>query len=160
MFVKACRVLLLMCCCTINSIIILAQPVKKPLIKFKPPTVITSLLKYNGINASCFAEEGKQLITFPLQVTDAKKNVYIIVSFGFAYTRIGITEDETTGKTAPQSDVVGRNFTGHENPLPTVWQTNIIETLHQGEQLYFYDVFVKDNQNRTFIAPNLKITIK
>lgn len=160
MIVKVNRIFFLVFFCVAYSTSLLAQPVKKPLIKFKPPIVTTSLLQFSGKNATCFAEEAKQLITFPIKVMDAKKNVYTIVSYGFAYTRIGITEDEATGKIAPQSDVVGRNFTGQENPLPTVWQSNIIETIHQGEQLYFYDVFVKDSQNRMFVAPNLKISIK
>jgi hypothetical protein len=160
MFVKAHRILFIVFFCAASFTCLMAQPIKKPLVKFKPPIVTTSLLNYSGKIASCFADEAKQLITFPIKVMDAKKNVYTIVSYGFAYTRIGVTEDEATGKAAPQSDVVGRNFTGLENPLPTVWQTNIIETIHQGEQLYFYDVFVKDNQNRMFIAPSLKISIK
>ena len=126
--------------------------------KFKPPITKTYLGKYSGTNAVCFAEEGKQLITFLLKITDDKNNTYKISSYQFAYTRKGVTEDEQTGQVLPQSNMVADRFMA--TPLPAIWQSNIIESLHKGEELYFFDVIVFDKQNRLFFAPELKITIQ
>ena len=126
--------------------------------KFKPPITKTYLGKYSGTNAVCSAEEGKQLITFLLKITDEKNNTYKISSYQFAYTRKGVTEDEQTGQVSPQSNMVADRFMA--TPLPVIWQSNIIESLHKGEELYFFDVIVFDKQNRLFFAPELKITIQ
>jgi hypothetical protein len=126
--------------------------------KFKPPVTKTFLGKYSGLNAVCSVEEGKQLITLLLKITDDKNNAYKISSYQFAYTRKGVTEDEETGKISPQSDMVADRFM--TTPLPAIWQSNIIESLHKGEELYFFDVIVFDKQNRLFFAPELKITIQ
>ena len=126
--------------------------------KFKPPITKTYLGKYSGTNAVCSAEEGKQLITFLLKITDEKNNTYKISSYQFAYTRKGVTEDEQTGQVSPQSNMVADRFMA--TPLPAIWQSNIIESLHKGEELYFFDVIVFDKQNRLFFAPELKITIQ
>lgn len=129
-----------------------------PIPKFKPPVVKTYLAKFSGINATCTAEEGKQIITLPLRVADKKDSSYKISSYQLAYKRLGVTEDEETGKVTPAHDLVGQRFT--ETPLPALWISNIIETLHAGEELYFFDIIVLDKQNRVFYAPDLKITIQ
>ncbi|MEO7536662.1 MAG: hypothetical protein ABIU30_22595, partial [Ferruginibacter sp.] len=103
-------------------------------------------------------EEAKQVITLPLKIVDDKNLGYNISSYQFAYKRIGITEDEETGKTSPQSDIAAERFT--TTPLPEVWQKNIVEGLHKGEELYFFDIIVFDKQGRRFFAPELKITIQ
>ena len=126
--------------------------------KFMPPVTKTYLGKYSGVNATCSMEEGKQLITLLLKITDDKNNAYKISSYQFAYTRKGVTEDEETGKVSPQSDMVADRFMA--TPLPAIWLSNIIESLHKGEELYFFDVIVFDKQNRLFFAPELKITIQ
>jgi hypothetical protein len=126
--------------------------------KFKPPVTKTYLGKYSGVNAICSVEEGKQLITLLLKITDDKNNAYKISSYQFAYTRKGVTEDEQTGKVSPQSDMVADRFM--TTPLPAIWQSNIAESLHKGEELFFFDVIVFDKQNRLFFAPELKITIQ
>jgi len=134
------------------------KPVNPPVIKYKTPTVKTQLARFSGVAAACTADEGKQLITLPLIVTDDKKNSYPISSYQFAYTRIGVTEDEETGKTSPQTGMVADRFIA--TPLPAIWQSNIIEQLQKGEQLYFFDIIVKDKQGHLFFAPELKITIQ
>ena len=134
------------------------KPAVTPVVKFKPPVVKTFLAKFTGVSTSCSAEEGKQIITLPLVITDDKNNSYPVTSYQFAYKRIGVTEDEETGKTSPQSDMVADRFT--VTPLPEIWKTNITEQLHTGEQLYFFDIVVKDKQGRLFFAPELKITIQ
>ena len=123
----------------------------------KRPNVKPYLGKITG-NVVLNAEEAKQAIILPLKIVDDKNGNYTISSYQFAYKRIGITEDEETGKTSPQSDIVAQRFT--VTPLPDVWQKNITEELHKGEELYFFDIIVFDKQGRRFFAPELKITIQ
>jgi hypothetical protein len=126
--------------------------------KFTPPAVKTFLGGLNTDNAFCNAEAGRQIINQPLLVLDEKRNSYVIAHYDLAYTRIGVTEDEQTGKTSPMKDMVGSRF--NVVPLPELWRKNIIETLQKGETLYFYDVYCYDKQGRLFVAPNLKIEIQ
>ena len=138
-----------------------AQQAKKPVstfAKFKPPVVKSSLGKYNGSAATCSAEEGKQIILQALKIADDKNATYKISSYQFAYKRVGVTEDETTGAVFPAKDMVSQRFT--ETPLPEIWKSNITEQLHKGEELYFFDIIVYDKQGRLFFAPELKITIQ
>lgn len=146
----------------LTGITIQAQQPHKPslstVIKFKPPVVKTFLGKITGKLPSVNGEEGKQMISLPLIVIDDKNVPYTISSYQFAYKRIGVTEDEETGKALPQSDMVGDHF--NTTPLPAIWQSNIRETLHKGEELYFFDIIVLDKQGRRFFAPELKISIQ
>ena len=130
----------------------------KPVIKFKPPAVQTYLGSLTGKEAVAGAEEVENLITQPLKIAGDKNTFYTIASYQLAYKRIGITEDEATGKTTPESDMVSSQF--NATPLPAIWQTNIAETLHKGETLHFFDIIVLDKQGRRFFAPELKITIQ
>ena len=135
-----------------------SQVKPKPVIKFKPPVVHVYLGDLTGKTAVAGAAEGKNLITLPLQIVDEKGLTYQLASYQFAYTRIGITEDEETGKTSPAKDMVADHF--NSSPLPDIWQSNITETLHAGETLYFFDIIVMDKLGRRFFAPELKITIE
>jgi hypothetical protein len=130
----------------------------RPIVKFKPPVVTTSLGTVSGNNAVAELTLAKNLLSQPLKITDPKGGVYTIASYHFTYKRIGITEDEETGKTSPQTDIVSRQF--ETTPLPDVWQTNISESLHTGESLHFFDIIVLDKAGRRFFAPQLKITIE
>jgi hypothetical protein len=94
----------------------------------------------------------------PVKILDDKKVNYTIASYQFAYKRISSKEDEETGKITAENDLVARQF--NVTPLPAIWQTNIAETLHKGESLYFFDIIVLDKQGRRFFAPELNITIQ
>lgn len=113
---------------------------------------------FSGTAGVCDVEQGRQLIRMPIRVEDDKKVVYTVISYQFGYTRIGIVEDEKTGKIAPQSDVVSRSFTS--TPLPDLWLNNITETLHKGEQFHFFDIICSDRQGRLFFAPEIKVDIR
>jgi hypothetical protein len=126
--------------------------------KFKPPKVKTFLAKFTGIKAVCSAEEGKQIIILPLRIVDDKNNSYAISSYQLAYRRLGVKEDETTGEVTPATDLVAQRFT--ETPITGIWLSSIIEQLKKGEELFFFDIIVKDAQGRGFFAPDLKITIQ
>lgn len=132
--------------------------VAKPMVKFKPPVVQSFLGNVSGSNAVVGAEQGKQLATQALQIKDAKGTIYAIASYQFAYHRLGVTEDEQTGKLSPQADMVSNYFT--ETPLPTVWQNNIKDALHKGESFHFFDIIVLDKEGRRFFAPELKISVQ
>jgi len=125
-------------------------------LKLKKPFAKTSLGKATGTIALT-AEEAGQQVVLPLKIVDEKNIAYKISSYQLAYKRIGVTEDEETGKTSVQSDVAAQRFT--TTPLPAVWQKNIVDGLHTGEELYFFDIIVFDKQGRRFFAPELKITI-
>jgi len=123
----------------------------------KKPVVKTALGNITG-SITLDAAAAAQLVSQPLKITDDQKVSYTISSYQFAYKRIGITEDEQTGKTSPQSDMAAERFTS--TPLPAVWQKNIVEGLHKGEELYFFDIIVFDKQGRRFFAPEVKILVK
>ena len=125
--------------------------------KFTPPK-ISSALGLRSDTASVYREEAIQLITLPLKVTDAKKNVYTISSYQFMYKRRGVTEDEETGKVSPVMSMVSDLF--RETPLPALWVKIISEQIKPGEELYFFDIVAKDAQGHLMFAPELKIKIK
>jgi hypothetical protein len=133
------------------------KPVAPATSKIKKPLVKSYLGKATG-NSTISAPEATQLIALPLKITDDKNIDYVISSYQFAYKRIGVTEDEETGKTSAQNDIAADRFT--VTPLPAVWQKNIVEGLHKGEELYFFDIIVFDKQGRRFFAPELKIAIQ
>jgi hypothetical protein len=125
--------------------------------KFKPPVVKT----YLGVNqngAQVTVDEGVQLVGLPLKITDAKNNVYSIVSYRFLYRQKSYILDDETGKKKEVFTISADRF--NATPLPKVWVDNIRRRLQQDEQLYFFDIVVKDKEGRQFFAPELKITIK
>ncbi len=135
-----------------------AKPVTGPVVKNKLPVVKTFLGKFTGIKNDCSAEQAKQMTTLPLKIIDDKDVEYKLSSYQFSYKRIGVTEDEETGKVTPQTDIAADRFT--VTPLPEIWQSNIKESLHKGEELFFFDVIVFDKQGKLFFAPELKIIIQ
>jgi hypothetical protein len=125
--------------------------------KFKPPVVKT----YLGINqngAQVTVDEGNQLVGLPLKVVDAKNNVYPITSYRFLYRQKTIILNNETGKKEVSFTILADRF--ENTPLPNVWINNIKGRLQKDEQLYFFEIVVKDKEGREFFAPELKITIK
>jgi hypothetical protein len=125
--------------------------------KFKPP-VVKSYLGINTNGATVTKEEASQLIALPLKITDYKKNIYTIDSYHFLYKRKGVIQDEETGKKNTTFTNVADVF--KTTPLPKVWIDNLKDDFQKDEELYFFDIVVKDNKNRKFFAPDLKITIQ
>lgn len=134
------------------------KPVDKPVVqKFKPPKLYT----YLGIrtdSAEVVVEEALQLVRIPLRITDAQKNVYTISSYQLIYKKLGVTENEETGKTSPTTTISSDLF--RSTPLPKVWSDNIAAQLKKGEELFFFDIIVKDNAGHLIFAPNLRLKIK
>jgi hypothetical protein len=125
--------------------------------KFMPPK-LTSKLGIRSDSVTVLLEEAKQLINLPLTVTDDKKNVYTIASYQAMYKRKGVTEDEQTGKAMPTTSTVIENF--KTTPLSPIWIKILTEQLRAGEEIYFFDIVVKDAQGRLMFAPELKIKVK
>ena len=156
------RLLLLVCLSAILTTTLAQKPkqgnVKPATVqKFKPPKLICSL----GIrtdSATIAVEEAIQLIKLPLTITDDKKSPYTISSYQLMYKRRAVTEDEESGKVTPITSNVASLF--RETPVPELWKKIITEQLRQGEELFFFDIIVKDAQGRLMFAPDLKIKIK
>ena len=134
---------------------------EKPVItivpKFKPPVVKTYLgEKQNG--AKVTADEGSQLISLSLKIVDEKNNQYAIDSYQFLYRQKSIVQNDETGKKDVVFTIAADRFDA--TPLPKVWIDNIKGRLQPDEQIYFFDIVVKDKKGRRFFAPELKITIK
>jgi hypothetical protein len=125
--------------------------------KFKPP-VVKTFLGINQNGAQVTADEGNQLVGLPLKIVDDKNNVYPISTYRFLYKRKGYIIDDETGKKDVSFNIVADRF--DKTPLPKVWIDNIKGRLQTDEQLYFFDIVVKDKEGREFYAPELKITIK
>jgi len=125
--------------------------------KFKPPVVKTSLgVNQNG--AKVTSDEGSQLVGLPLKVVDTKNNQYTVGSYQFLYKEKSYIVDDETGKKETVFTIASDRFT--TTPLPQVWINNIKNKLQSDEELYFFDIVVKDKEGRLFFAPELKITIK
>lgn len=127
--------------------------------KFTPPKLTSMLGIRSGDSVTVVLEEVLQLVKLPLKVIDDKKNVYTIASYQAMYKKRGVTESEDmSGKTAPVMTTVIENF--KTTPLSPIWIKSLIEQLKIGEELYFFDIVVKDAQGRLMFAPELKIKVK
>lgn len=135
-----------------------AKPAAQPVQKFKPPKLYTSLGTKKDTLLTVSAGEATALINQPLVVTDDKKAVYAVSSYQCMYKRKAVTEDEETGKVSPITSIVVQRFT--TTPLSEIWRKTISEQLKAGEEISFFDIVVKDAQNRLMFAPGLKIVVK
>jgi len=125
--------------------------------KFKPPVVKT----YLGVNqngAEVTLDEGTQLVGLPLKITDEKNSQYPVVSYQFLYRQKSYILNDETGEKEKVFTISADPF--QETPLPKLWVENIRQRLQPEEQLYFFDIVVKDKEGREFFAPEIKITIK
>lgn len=125
--------------------------------KFKPP-VVKTFLGVNQNGAQVTPDDGNQLVALPLKIVDDKNNSYTVDSYQFLYKQKSYILDDETGKKETTFTITADRF--DTTPLPKVWIDNIKGRLQKDEQLYFFDIVVKDNQGREFFAPELKITIK
>lgn len=124
---------------------------------FKPPVVKVSL---GDIGSDSVVNKQAVAASLPmaLKVTDVKGVNYPIESYQFVYTKKGVIKDDQTGRLLPTSTIQASRF--FTSPLPKVWSDNVSNSLHPGEEIYFFDIVVKDKQGRKFFAPPLKFIIK
>ena len=125
--------------------------------KFKPP-VVKTFLGRNSETDTVLIEEANQLINLPLRIIDDKNNAYTVTSYQFMYKKKSVIENEQTGRKEIVFTTVSDLF--KTNPLPEIWRTNVGSSLQKDEELYYFDIIVKDKLNRKFFAPELKIKIK
>lgn len=140
-----------------NAQSVTKKPVVTKIEKFKPP-VVNTYLGVNTNGASVTTDVASQLIILPLKITDLKTNNYPIDSYHFLYKRKGVIEDEETGRKQVAFTTISELF--EKSPLPKIWIDNIQNGFQTGEELYFFDIVVKDKAGRRFFAPDLKITIQ
>lgn len=98
------------------------------------------------------------LVNKSLAVTDDKKAVYVITSYQCMYKRKSVTEDEESGKVSPTSSMVAQSF--KTTPLSAIWIKTISEQLKAGEEIFFFDIVVKDAAGKLLFAPNLKLLVQ
>jgi hypothetical protein len=125
--------------------------------KFKPP-VVKTFLGRNTQTADVTVDEANQLINLPLKIVDDKNNAYAVDSYQFMYKKKSVIENEQTGKREITFTTVADLFKA--TPLPEVWRNNIGGTMQKDEELYFFDIIVKDKLDRKFFAPELKIRVR
>ncbi len=125
--------------------------------KFRPPIVKTNLgVNQNG--ATVTTDEASQLLSLPIKITDNKNNIYDVDSYQFLYRKKSFIQDEQTGKAVPTFTISSSRF--NSTPLPKIWIDNLKSSLKKDEQLYYFDIVVKDKKGRRFFAPEIKITIQ
>jgi hypothetical protein len=129
-------------------------PVKQP---YKAPKLFTTLGSYKD-SSNVSVAEAERIISLPLKVVDAKNNVYTVTSYQFLYKKRVVTEDEKTGKVSPATSISSDRFT--TSPLPPLWVKTVKERINSGEEIIFFDIIVKDSQERIMYAPNLKLLVK
>jgi hypothetical protein len=130
----------------------------KPAAVQKAKPKLTCVLGAYADSATVFVEEAVQLVNLPLRITDDKKTAYPISSYQVIYKRKAVTENEETKEVTQIMSPVADLF--RQTPLPPLWRKILTEQLRPGEELYFFDVVVKDAQGHLMFAPDLKLKIK
>ena len=129
----------------------------KPFVKTKPPKLYTQLGAYRD-SVTITVAEAEQMVAMQLKIFDDKKTAYTVSSYQLAYRKIGVTEDEQTGKVTPTYTLTSSLF--KTTPLPASWMQQLKEQVKPGDELWFFDVIAKDAQGRVMYAPDLKFRIK
>lgn len=125
--------------------------------KFKPPRLYSSIGAYKDTTPITVAE-AERVISLPLKIVDDRKSDYNVSSYQFMYKRKAVTEDEKTGKVSPTTSISADRFTA--SPLPELWIKTVRERVTAGEELFFFDIIVKDSQGRVMYAPNIRLLVK
>ena len=135
---------------------VLAQQKTEPTKKFKPPVVKVYLGGHqNGDSIS--KETAKILLPKLLQVLDSKKIEYTVENYQFLYRKKSFIQNAETGKPEEVFTISAGTFT--ETPLPKIWIENVGYQLQKGEEFYFFDIIVNDQQGNRFLAPDFKLFI-
>ncbi|MBS1511928.1 MAG: hypothetical protein JST86_13860 [Bacteroidetes bacterium] len=128
--------------------------------KDKPalPKLKTSLGTYSDSIITVSVDDALKLMQTPLVITDDKKAVYTINTYECLYKRKGVTEDEESGKVSPATSSVAQQF--KTTPVSEIWIKTMTEQLKAGEEIWFYDIVVKNADGRFLFAPNIKLVVK
>lgn len=148
--------------CFFTGSLLAQKPVSKkavitPVKKFKQPKLYTTLGSFKD-SSGVAIDQVLNSLHLPLKIVDDKNVEYKISSYQFMYKRLGVTEDEKTGKVSPTSSISSARFS--TTPLPELWVNTIGQDLKSGEELYFFDVIAKDAEGRVMVASSLKIIVQ
>ena len=122
------------------------------------PLKLKTMLGKNVDGAIISVEEGLQLLDSPLKIIDDKNIPFNILSYNLMYKRKGLIQNDATGRDEVAFTSIGDRFT--KTPLSATWIKLIKNTLKKDEQLYFYDIIIKDRMGRKTFAPDLRLEIK
>ena len=134
------------------------KPIKSVSKSQVKPLKLKTFLGKNEDGSTVTLDEALQIINFPLRITDINNQRVTLLSYNFTYKRKSFLEDEATHKQQLTFTTVGDVF--KVTPLPQIWRDNLTESLKKDEELFFFDIIIKDNQGRKTFAPELKIRIK
>jgi len=130
---------------------------KPALVKpIKIPALQTFLATYKDSTAIS-AQVAASIVGLPIKVTDAKKQAYKIIHYQVSFKKFGVREDEETGMMIPSYTMSAESFT--QTPMSAIWIKSIQELIKKGDELYFFDIIVKDAQGHVMYAPDIKFTI-
>lgn len=152
------NIVVLFCLLTITMLAIAQKPKPAGTQKLVLPKLKTALGNRSDSIITASVDETIQLVNQRLSITDDKKLPYTISSYQCMYKRKGVTENEETGKVSPITSVVSSVF--KTTPLSAIWIKTISEQLKSGEELFFYDIVVKNAEGRLMFAPNLKLLVQ
>lgn len=122
--------------------------------KAKIYTTLDGLTDSSGITVA----DAERMIALPILIQDSKKNYYPISSYQFMYIKKAVTEDEQTGKITPVTSTVSNIF--KTTPLSPIWVRTIQEQVKPGDELFFFDIIVKDAAGKLHYAPTLRLLVK
>jgi hypothetical protein len=152
------NIVVLFCLLTITTLAIAQRPKPAGTAKLVMPKLKTALGNRSDTIITASVDETIQLVNQRLTITDDKKLSYTISSYQCLYKRKGVTENEETGKVSPVTSTVNSVF--KTTPLSAIWIKTISEQLKAGEELFFYDIVVKNAEGRLMFAPNLKLLVQ
>ncbi len=138
-----------------------AQAAKVKL-KAKPPKYITQWGRLKADTVTVYKEEATQLVTLPLKIWDEKNQAKQISSYSILFKHNTVTELEDgdgqpTGKTAPTTTTKIQTFKA--TPLPALWITILQDEIRKGDEIYIFDIMVKQDNNKVVFAPPMLIKI-
>ena len=140
-----------------NAAQVSAQTKPAKFVKYTPPKLFTSMGVVKDSTKAPVAQ-AKAILAQRLTIQDEKgKKSYAIQSYQFLYKKRVVTEDEA-GNPQPTTTLVSKQFYNGD-PLPTTWIASMREEMLAGEELYFFDIIVKDDKGRIMYAPTLKIFV-
>lgn len=140
-----------------NAAQVSAQTKPAKFVKYTPPKLFTSMGVVKDSTKAPVAQ-AKAILAQRLTIQDEKgKKSYAIQSYQFLYKKRVVTEDEA-GNPQPTTTLVSKQFYNGDS-LPTTWIASMREEMLAGEELYFFDIIVKDEKGRIMYAPTLKIFV-
>jgi hypothetical protein len=152
------NIVVLFCLLSVTALVTAQKPKPAVTQKLVLPKLKTALGNRSDSIVTVSVDAAIQLVSQSLAVSDDKKGVYKISSYQCMYKRKGVTENEETGKVSPITTTVVNSF--KTTPLSAIWIKTISEQLKAGEEIFFFDIVVKNAEGRLMFAPNIKLVVQ